>query len=64
MSYSSRSASRRNGRKMLRVASRKSASRRRTKTTEDIIKNAIFEIIIQLIFSLFIGYWGICLILS
>lgn len=41
MSYKSRSASRRNGRKMLRKASRKSASRRRKMTPEDILAELI-----------------------
>lgn len=57
MSYKSRSASRRNGRKMLRIASKNSAAKRRKKTEIDIIKEEIFQIVMRLMLLAIILFW-------
>ena len=61
MSYKSRSASRRNGRKMLRRASRKSASRRRIKTQEDLTKDFIWQTFARLLIAIICFYFYLSL---
>lgn len=64
MSYKSRSASRRNGRKMLRKASRKSASRRRKMTPEDILAELIWQVVSRIIMAIILGYWSFSLLMN
>lgn len=63
MSYKKRSASRKNGRKMLRKASRKSTLRRRTMTPEDMLKELIWQIVGRLFIAIVLLYWSMSLLL-